>query len=596
LVLFDQSIAPSPTLPLAVLLELSEEESAAREWARTALAGYEVRIIHKADLRWKSRREALKGIRSLSPAAFAIFSADLQQQNSRRAMLLFGAATGAKRIVIGDLNADRVDRSRTMTAILEGLAFGWEIVLGYGMIIPITWLLTLFIGWIGPVLKANRMQTATELKLKADPSLSGLAVQHGVRSALYLRALPIISQAARPAVGGMISHVGEFIIAACSLGHRLVFATCGDMGFRAPGETLTMNPSAAFGANRALFELWNSLVFTVRLLVGEPGREAVRNSVFIYIRYSRFSLTGILLSLVWNRPAFIEYNGSEVWVGRNWDPVGQEALLRRAEHLNLRLADVVIVVSGVERRNLIDAGVPSAKILLNPNGVDVDRFRPGCGGAMVRRRFGIEDQVVIGFVGTFGPWHGTEVLASAAVILSDPKRFHFLFIGEGESRPAAKQIIDSGGCAGIATFTGRVPHLEVPAYLDACDILVATNLRNSDGSDFFGSPTKLFEYLAMSKPVIASRVGQIAEIIKDGEDGILVEPGNADELAGQIERLAAEADLRGRIGEAGRRIVSSAFTWRQNALRVFNRFEEQFGYHDREMFRERRRPAASLDA
>ena len=114
------------------------------------------------------------------------------------------------------------------------------------------------------------------------------------------------------------------------------------------------------------------------------------------------------------RPLFLEYNGSEVWVGKHWDRVGSLDLLERYERLNLDAAARIFVVSEVERRNLEARGVRAEKIVVNPNGVDVERFRPGVGGVDVRRELRIEDdEVVAGFVGTFGPWHGVEKLAEA---------------------------------------------------------------------------------------------------------------------------------------------------------------------------------------
>jgi glycosyltransferase involved in cell wall biosynthesis len=121
-----------------------------------------------------------------------------------------------------------------------------------------------------------------------------------------------------------------------------------------------------------------------------------------------------------------------------------------------------------------------------------------------------------------------------------------------------------------ATFTGRIAHDRVPAYLDACDLLVAPHVPAADGSEFFGSPTKLFEYLAMMRPVVASRLGQIASVIVDGENGLLVEPNDPVALARAIERLANDESLRARLGAAARQTVIERYTWQHNAARVFD--------------------------
>ena len=215
-------------------------------------------------------------------------------------------------------------------------------------------------------------------------------------------------------------------------------------------------------------------------------------------------------------------------------------------------------------------GLMLEKIIVNPNGVDTDLFRPGRGGGRVRQSLGVEGKIVVGFIGTFGPWHGAPILAEAATKTSKAAGCHFLFIGDGNQRNLAESIIEGGGAASRTTFTGRIPHAEAPDYLDACDILVSPHVESVDGSEFFGSPTKLFEYMAAARPIVASRLGQIADIIVDGENGLLVEPGDSDALARAIERLARDEALRARLGEAARRTVIERYTWRHNAARVFD--------------------------
>ena len=153
-------------------------------------------------------------------------------------------------------------------------------------------------------------------------------------------------------------------------------------------------------------------------------------------------------------------------------------------------------------------------------------------------------------------------------MLSTEVNCHFVFIGGGEQRAQTESIIESAGVS--ATFTGSISHEKVPAYLDACDILASPHVASTDGSEFFGSPTKLFEYLAMGKGIVASRLGQVGEVIIDGENGLLVEPGDADGLARAIERLAVDGELRSRLGAAARKTAIERYTWRHNAARVFD--------------------------
>jgi glycosyltransferase involved in cell wall biosynthesis len=108
----------------------------------------------------------------------------------------------------------------------------------------------------------------------------------------------------------------------------------------------------------------------------------------------------------------------------------------------------------------------------------------------------------------------------------------------------------------------------MPAYLAACDILVSPHGRQADGQEFFGSPTKLFEYMAAGRPIVASAVGQIADVLRDEESALLVPPDDADALCRAILRLVDDQCLRQRLAAAARAAAEEHHTWRQNAERV----------------------------
>ncbi len=544
---------PPSSQKIVLLLDLSGDKHSAHAWAAREFSEAEIRVINKADLKWGSKREALRLIRSVAPDLFAFFTSDLEMQSARSAMLLFAALSGARRVVMADRFGRTLTRSRLGALLIEAPRFALEL-LAYVLIVPLSWFLTLLLGGSLFFRKINRASRTGSPESSAQ---SGKG-----KTALYVRAT-----ITNTTEGGMATHVAGFRRGALKSGHHLKYLISG-RGHGAD-ETVLIAPSSAVSATRALFELWNNLVFTFKSLELLSDQIAVKDIDFIYQRYNRFNWAGVALSVVTGLPLALEFNGSEVWVSRRWDPVGQIWLLKRFERLNLRAADFIFVVSDVERHNLLGAGVEDERIRVNPNGVDTDEFKPDSGGRQVRRSLGVDDKIVIGFLGTFGPWHGAPVLAEAATKVDERTGCHFLFIGDGDQRPVAEAIIEKADKRDRATFTGRIAHAEVPAYLDACDILASPHVESTDGSEFFGSPTKLFEYLAMARPVVASRIGQIADVIEDGKTGVLVEPGNAAALAQAIERLAKDADLRSRLGVAARQMVSERFTWKRNADRVF---------------------------
>jgi glycosyltransferase involved in cell wall biosynthesis len=541
--------------PLAVLLDLAGNRRRATEWAQSQLPDCRIQTVNKAELKWESKSAALARIRSLNPGVFAVFAADLRIQSGRSLITLFGAAAGARRILFGDARGVQIQRSRLSAALLDVPRLVFEFAAGYLVLIPVSWILV----WL--------LRLALNIRRHDPTSRAGSSSRASGEPlhALYLRATLVPGDA--ESGGGLASHVAGFVSGALSLGHQLTLITSGDSGVPTrDAVAMEVAPSSLVAATRSLLELHNNLTFTIATL--RQDRALFESADFIYQRYSRFNFTGVVLSLVTGLPLLLEFNGSEVWVSKYWDPVGQIGLLKRFEKLNLQ-ADLIFVVSETQRRSVLEEGVEGRRIVVNPNSVDTDVFRSGDRGGELRDALRIADRTVVGFLGTFGPWHGATVLAEAATRVAHASQFHFLFIGDGEQRALAEEILKRASNGAAATFVGRLSRSEVPAYLEACDILVSPQTGSPDGSEFFGSPTKLFEYMAMARPIVASRAGQIAEVIVDGESGLLVEPGEPGAIATALERLAGDRSLRARLGLAARARVESEFTWRHNAQRVF---------------------------
>ena len=528
-----------------VLLDLAGDAGRARGWAERIAPGAELLTLDKAELKGGSKREALARLRAEGPwERFAIFCNRLDLQPARALMLLFGVMAGGRRVAIGDMEGRSVERSPVGVLLVELPRLALEIAAGYALVVPTAWIATWALG-LAARLRATKR-----------------AVPDGSIDLLYLRATP----AAGSAVGGSTSHIAGVVGALGELGHRVRFVANDRLPSvdhaRMPVEVV--RPSAHFVSVRAIFEIWNSLVF---------AREALRIARrrppdVVYQRYNRFNWAGVLVATALGRPLCLEFNGSEIWVAENWDPVGQRALLAFVERLNLRAADRVAVVSEVLARDVERMGVPRERIVVNPNGADPERFRPGVGGERVRRELGLDGRVVAGFVGTFGPWHGVEALADAIARTPPDLGVSFLLVGDGDLRPRVERRIAEAGAADRTVFTGRVAHDDVPAYLDACDMLLSPHVEMPDGSAFFGSPTKLFEYMAMEKPIAASRLGQIGDVVEDGVSGLLLAPGDVDQLVAAIEKLARDPEIRARLGRAARQTVIANFTWRRNAERV----------------------------
>jgi len=162
---------------------------------------------------------------------------------------------------------------------------------------------------------------------------------------------------------------------------------------------------------------------------------------------------------------------------------------------------------------------------------------------------------------------------------------HFLFVGDGAYAPKVRSILGPDLGAPYVTLAGFRPQEEGPAILAASDIHLSPHVPNPDGTPFFGSPTKLFEYMAMERPIVASDLDQIGRVLKGWRPGrdadargpaaILTVPGSVESL---IEGIRAAVSLpeeeRRRLGALARAYVLESFTWDRNVAVFLERLRE----------------------
>lgn len=456
-----------------------------------------------------------------------------------------------------------------------------------GVVVAVTWRRVIGSGWRAlrdlaqlPGLRRrvdrelrDLERPVAETRRLAPSSMAGRTASVGAARPVYLRTDPWFGVAA----GGSVGHIAGVLNELVELGPAPLFLTTDDIPtvsprvttrrLTAPTRFRDFPHSLALGYDRALESE------AERILDRDPPS-------FIYARYALDSYSGLRLARHFGVPFVLEYNGSEVWIQRNWGTgLRSEALARRIERINLEAADLIVVVSRALREVLVGEGIAAGKILVNPNGVDVARFHPGVDGQPVRAKYDLGDRIVLAFIGTFGPWHGAEVLAEAfgRLLATQPayrERVRLLWIGDGAGRIAVEELTRRHDTSAASVFAGRIPQADAPAYLAAADILVSPHVPNPDGSEFFGSPTKLFEYMALGRAIVASDLAQIGEVLQHEETAWLVPPGDPEALARGCRTLIEDANLRARIGAAARRRAVEHHTWREHTRRILDRITQ----------------------
>lgn len=403
--------------------------------------------------------------------------------------------------------------------------------------------------------------------------------------------------------GGSVGHISGVINAFLAKGTKVDFASCGTrLMVREAAKYIHLQAPKAFGVP---FEL-NYYRFSryVARLLGQNEENHCYDA--IYQRLSLANYSGVVLARKMKIPLITEYNGSEAWVAKNWGrPLRLHGLASRAEDVMLKNSDVIVTVSDVLAAELVSRGIPERRIVSYPNCIDPALFDPARfpneQRVALRRQLDIAPEAVVAtFVGTFGQWHGSDILALAIAELTrtsadwlKANNVIFVLVGDGVKMLVVKRTLSEVDGAAFYRLVGLVPQVEAPSYLAASDILLSPHIENADGTNFFGSPTKLFEYMAMGKAIVASRLDQIGHVLDGSLDaanlppffdpsseavGVLCKPGSVNQLIEGIRFCVENPDWRTRLGANARARALTRYTWQHHVdaiLKGLDRVREE---------------------
>ena len=308
-------------------------------------------------------------------------------------------------------------------------------------------------------------------------------------------------------------------------------------------------------------QLYNLALFEAALALARTSRID-----FVYERYSLFSYAGIRLARELGVPHVLEVNAPLAYEHEKMRGLEMKELAREMERHIFCGSEQVLVVSQALQDYVTSCGVSAERVRVIPNAVDPQRFVAPAQGRDVRAQHQLENKFVIGFVGSLKPWHGTDTLLEAFNALrQQAPHAHLLIVGEGPARTALEHYAVKYNLAPSVTFTGNVPYEQVPEYVAAMDVTVAPYTPHEN---FYYSPIKIFEYMVMGKPVVAGALGQVKDLVHDGETGLLYEPGNIMQLTTALLTLAQDANFTRAMGEKASVWVRRERTWENNARMV----------------------------
>jgi glycosyltransferase involved in cell wall biosynthesis len=315
-----------------------------------------------------------------------------------------------------------------------------------------------------------------------------------------------------------------------------------------------------------LLELSYSMVAYSRLA---RAARAFRPDV-IYERYNLFLLAGLLLKKRRRIPLLLEVNAPLAEERHRFGGgLGLAWLARWAEGLAWRGADVVLPVTRVLAEHVRARGVPSERLAVVPNGINIEHFGGAPPPDAAKARLDWSDRLVLGFTGFVRDWHGVDRVLHWLAQPGAPSNAVLLVVGDGPERGNLERLARELGIAGRVRFTGVVPRADVPALVSAFDIALQPAVVP------YASPLKLFEYLALGKAIVAPRQPNIEEVLEDGVNARLFDDSRPGSLAAALTELANDGSLRRDLGlAAAATIPRLGLTWRRNAERVASLAEQ----------------------
>jgi glycosyltransferase involved in cell wall biosynthesis len=237
-----------------------------------------------------------------------------------------------------------------------------------------------------------------------------------------------------------------------------------------------------------------------------------------------------------------------------------------------RRADGYVTITSALAHALTARFGERPRLRVVPDGVRGTNYFPRSGAARVVQNAPTEWTSTIAYAGHLYPWKGVDVLVKA---LAHLRGVDGLIVGGHEAEPDLARLRALAARLGIAdrvTFTGIVPPPEVPNLLRGASVLVLPNTASAISTQFT-SPLKLFEYMAAGRPIVASDLPSIREVLTHEANALLVAPGDAHALAAAIQRLLDDQALAGRLAAAALQ-AAGEYTWRRRAERLEALFEE----------------------
>lgn len=245
------------------------------------------------------------------------------------------------------------------------------------------------------------------------------------------------------------------------------------------------------------------------------------------------------------------------------------AKIKEQEIATLHLADAIICPSNVTRDYIASLGLDRKRVTVIPNGVSPSDFSI----TSLPSREGREP--VLLYIGTLADWQGLDIVIKALpkIIESRPVKLHIVGRGRSRQRKMLAKQIRKLGLEDHVIVQPAVPHHEIPELIAKADICVAPLALNDRNVTQGACPIKVLEYMAAGRPLLASNMPIVRELVRDDVDGLLFSPNDPEDLARQANLLLRDMELSQRLAESAAAHVREKFTWHESQKKLLKVYE-----------------------
>jgi glycosyltransferase involved in cell wall biosynthesis len=375
-------------------------------------------------------------------------------------------------------------------------------------------------------------------------------------------------------VGPERVHISGIAGALQNLGHSVSFVSPTDINPLESGDVAPQKGGLRsllyFLADKMpqVFFEFMEIFYNVMAIKKLKGKIADVKPQLIYERYAFFCFAGIYLSRKKNIPIVLEVN--EVGGFDRVRPQKLVTLSKLFEKYIFSKADVIVTVSDFLKEQIIQRGGNKDSILIVPNGIDTTLFDKQTNSVVLKKKHGISDSKIVGFVGYLVHWHCLDMLIEVftKIRLKHPET-KLIFVGDGVLRNDLEMLAKSLRIESDLIITGRVDHSEVPEYIDLFDVAIIPN------SNEYRSPIKMFEYMAMGKAIVAPNQPPILGVLQDGITGFIFKNGDKVDLTSKIDLVLTSEETCANVGRNARMLVRDRYTWNIHAANILQFLSEK---------------------